>query len=341
MDLPLSVASALFGLSALFIVAFGIRLTRIADAIADRTALGEAMVGGVFLGAATSMSGTVTSVTAALGGEADLAYANAVGGIAAQTAFLAIADIVYRRANLEHAAADVSNLTQAAVLMVLLSIAIAAGMLPPATVLGIHPASVILVAAYAGGVVLARRDREDPMWRPRQTTETRADVPDEQSFRGPSLPRLGMQFVLIVALMGACGWLVAVTGSVIAAETGLGGTVVGALMTATVTSLPELVTTISAVRQGALQLAVGGIIGGNTFDVLFLSASDVAYRDGSLFHGAGATAQFWSATGVVMTGILLIGLIRRQRRGPGGIGFESVGILGTYVLAATASVLLR
>ena len=52
------------------------------------------------------------------------------------------------------------------------------------------------------------------------------------------------------------------------------------LMTAVATSLPELVTTLAAVRRGAAQLAVGGIIGGNAFDVLFLSASDVAYRDG-------------------------------------------------------------
>jgi cation:H+ antiporter len=43
----------------------------------------------------------------------------------------------------------------------------------------------------------------------------------------------------------------------------------------------ELVTTIAAVRRGALQLAVGGIIGGNTFDTLFLTAADVSYREGS------------------------------------------------------------
>ena len=37
---------------------------------------------------------------------ADLAMSNAVGGIAVQTLFLAIADVAYRRANLEHAAAS-------------------------------------------------------------------------------------------------------------------------------------------------------------------------------------------------------------------------------------------
>ncbi|MFW5739202.1 MAG: hypothetical protein ACOC1F_02430 [Myxococcota bacterium] len=39
-----------------------------------------------------------------------------------------------------------------------------------------------------------------------------------------------------------------------------------------------------AVRRGALTLAVGGIIGGNSFDVLFVAFADVAYRDGSIYH---------------------------------------------------------
>jgi hypothetical protein len=41
----------------------------------------------------------------------------AVCGIAAQTSFLALADILYRKANLEHAAAAEANLVQAAVLV--------------------------------------------------------------------------------------------------------------------------------------------------------------------------------------------------------------------------------
>jgi cation:H+ antiporter len=78
--------------------------------------------GGVLLGATTSLSGTVTSVATAAQGHSEFAVSNAVGGIAAQTAFLAIADILYRRANLEHAAASLTNLTQSGTLILLLSI---------------------------------------------------------------------------------------------------------------------------------------------------------------------------------------------------------------------------
>jgi cation:H+ antiporter len=64
----------------------------------------------------------VTSVATAAQGHPEFAVSNAVGGIAAQTAFLAIADILYRRANLEHAAASLTNLTQSGTLILLLSI---------------------------------------------------------------------------------------------------------------------------------------------------------------------------------------------------------------------------
>jgi cation:H+ antiporter len=110
----------------------------------------------------------------------------------------------------------------------------------------------------------------------------------------------------------------------------LSESLVGALATAVVTSLPELVTTIAAVRRGALQLAVGGIIGGNTFDTLFLTAADISYRDGSLYHAAGAADHFWTITAILMTGILLGGLILRQRIGPGRIGVESLALLVVY-----------
>jgi cation:H+ antiporter len=105
---------------------------------------------------------------------------------------------------------------------------------------------------------------------------------------------------------------------------------VGALLTATVTSLPELVTTIAAIRRGALQLAVGGIIGGNTFDVLFLALSDVAYTDGSIYHAVGERVLFWIVLAILMTSVLLLGLLRRERHGVANIGFESSFILGLY-----------
>lgn len=322
---------AAFGAAALVIAVGGVLITGYADKIADRTGLGEAVIGGVLLGASTSLSGTVTSVSAAISDHPDLAVSNAIGGIAVQTLFLAIADITYRRANLEHAAASATNLIQASLLVVMLSLALLAVYLPPFAIAGLHPASIALLIAYGFGLRLVAGTKDSAMWVPLMTADTRRDVQEERSGRGPATHGLFLLFAIVALAVGISGWVIAETGAVIAARTQLSQSVVGALLTATATSLPELVTTLAAVRRGALQLAVGGIIGGNTFDVLFLVLSDAAYRPGSIYHAVDAGYVYWLALSLLMTGVLLLGLLKRERHGVANIGFESMLLVAIYI----------
>ena len=167
----------LFTAAAVVIALVGTRLTKVADLLADKTGLGEAIVGAVMLGAATSLSGIVTSVTAAAGGAAELAISNALGGVAAQTVFLAVADMSYRNINLEHAAASIANLMQGTLLATLLAIPIMALAGPDVSYFGIHPASIILILAYGFGIYLIAQAEEDPMWDPYRTPETKRGRP--------------------------------------------------------------------------------------------------------------------------------------------------------------------
>lgn len=332
-SLSLPTAVVLFLVSALVIGVVGSRLSHIADILADRTGLGEAIAGGLLLGASTSLPGIVTSVTAAVGGHPELALSNAIGGIAAQTTFLAVADISYKRANLEHAAASVPNMLQGTLLIILLTIPLLAMTSPPLNIWGIHPATFLMVAIYIYGMRMVSLVRDRPMWLPHRTAETQDDTPDEDSGHKPLLP-LWMRFVLFAAILGVAGWLVAQTGVRIAQQTGLSETAVGGFLTAISTSLPELVTSIAAVQQGAYMLAVGGIIGGNAFDTLFAAIADIAYRDGSIYHAATEYQVFQIALTILLIGILLMGLIRREERGIANIGFESFFILVFYLGSA-------
>jgi len=317
---------------ALVIALAGTRITEVVDQLADRTGIGEAAAGAVLLGFSTSIGGSVLSVTAAWNGNAELAVSNALGGIAVQTFFLAVADMVYRRANLEHAAASVPNMIQNALLIMLLALIMITPLLPEVTLWQVHFASPLLFIFYVYGLHLAQGAHNKPMWMPTQTRETRADQPDDTS-RMPSTLRLWVEFTLLFVVLGLAGWTLEPAATVIAAKTGLTQTVVGVMLTAISTSIPELVTSIAAVRRGALTLAVGGIIGGNAFDTLFMAASDIAYRDGSIFEAATQNDLYWLATGMLMTAILLGGLILRQRNGPGRIGIESVLIMAVYACA--------
>ena len=327
---PLWVALAAFGIAALVIAAAGTMMAQVADRLADRTGLGEAITGGVLLGASTSLSGFITSVSTAAQGFPDLALSNAVGGIAVQTAFLAVADIYYRRANLEHAAASITNLAQGALLIGLLSLPLLAGQMPDWTILGCHPASFAILIAYVFGMRIASETHREPLWGATQTSETRRDVPDEPQGGGRPLQLLLLRFALLLVVVGFSGYTLGQAGIALAAKTGLTQTIVGALLTAVSTSLPELVTTLAAVRRGALTLAVGGIIGGNTFDVILVAASDIAYRPGSIYHAGSGRPDFVIILTVMMTAVLLLGLLRREKYGFANIGFESLLILLIY-----------
>ncbi len=327
-SVPLVVLVAVFAGTGVVILFVGISMAKRADQIADRTGMGEALTGAVFLGATTSLPGSVLSVVSAANGHTDLAIGNAVGGIAAQTAFLGIADLTHRRANLEHAAASFTNLTQGALLIVLLAIPLIAATTPPFSVAGISPATLALVAVYVFGLQQSARARSEPMWQPRDTPETEHDIPDENVERHGW--RSWAAFAGLAAVAGLSGIALGESGIAISRRTGIAEGAFGTVFTALTTSLPELVTSIAAVRRGALTLAVGGIIGGNAFDVLFLAFADVAYRDGSIYAAMNDGHFFVMALSIAMTGILLMGLLRREKHGVAGIGFESAAVLALY-----------
>ncbi len=325
----LEINICIFIFAAIVVAIVGTKMAKIADQLAVRTGWGEAIIGAAFLGGSTSLPGIVTSVTAAAGGHPELAVSNAIGGIAAQTAFLAIADLFYRKANLEHAAASIANLVQGTVLMSLLAIPLLAMSGPQISFGGIHPATIVLLAAYIFGMRLVVKAEKTQMWSPRQTTLTQVKelIADTSDL---SLPQLWFRFGIYAILIAISGFGIAKSGIAIASLTGISESLVGGFFTAVCTSLPELVTTIAAVRRGALTLSIGGVIGGNCFDLLLLAFSDLAYRDGSIYNAIANRQIFVMSLTILMIGVLLLGLLQREEKGLGNIGFESFLILILY-----------
>lgn len=311
----------------------GTRLARTADTLADRTGLGEAVAGAVLLGAVTSLPGIVTTVTGALEGDAEFALANPVGGVAIQTVWLAIADLLYRRANLEHAAASLDNLLQSLVLVALLAVPVVAYATPQLEWGWVHPLTLLIPALYAYGLTLLRRTDRAPMWTPVQTDDTQEDEP--QPAGEESLARLWTQFAALGLVVGFTGWVIGKAGLGLVAATGLPSGLTGFTITTAITSLPELVTLVAAVRIGALTLGVSNIIGGNAFDTLMIAAADVFYTDGTVYEAAGSSSLVLLGGTILIVIVLSCGLVVRDRR---GVGFEGLALPllygGTVVLAA-------
>lgn len=104
----------------------------------------------------------------------------------------------------------------------------------------------------------------------------------------------------------------------------------GSTLMAISSSFPELVTAIAAVRQRNVAIAIGDLVGSNLFDTNMVMVSDVAYRDDTVFAAVSRPVLLLAVLALVMTGVLLVGLLRREQRGFVNIGLQSYAILVIY-----------
>ncbi len=317
--------------AALVLILAGARLASQADALADRTGMGEALFGILFLAGITSLPDFAATLSAAVDNRPDLAISNVMGSMAVNLAFLGIADIVYRKANLEHAAASSVNLMQAGLLIALLTLPLIAIFTPVVADWWIHPITPLIIVAYLFGLHLVNRTQSKPMWFPRVTHQTVSDKPDVDNHSATG--GLWLAFIATALVTALAGWLLMEAAKDIADRTALPDTLVGGMFTALATSTPELVTTIAAIRLGALTLAVSNIFGTNCFNILVVAAADIGYSKGSIFHAMAPVQMTWGLVAILMTAILLMGMLRRQTYGIGRIGFESALMLAIYASA--------
>ena len=135
---------------------------------------------------------------------------------------------------------------------------------------------------------------------------------------------------------GAGAWLPFV-GVEIADVMGWRTTFVGTLFVAGATSLPELVVTISALRVGALNMAIANLLGSNLFDMLVLAIDDLAYLQGPLLSAVSPTHAVTAFAAVIMSGIVIVALLYRPAtRFHGTIGWVSLSLLIVYLLSSYA-----
>jgi len=335
--LPLHISLIIFPLAAIVVIIIGTKIITHAEVLAKVTGLGQSTFGAIFIGAITSLAGLITSLVVAYDNHASLAVSNCLGGIAIQTVSLCIADCIYRKANLEHAAASETNLVQGVLLVLMLSLSLIAITVSDYSFLSISPFSIILVITYIFGLRMVSKSFHQPMWRPRHTDETYNEKNTKSCVESISLKKRWVILLSQAVVLSLCGWLIGAAGISLSVHVNISESIVGGFLTGVTTSLPELVIAVAAVRSGALNLAVGNIIGGNTFDVLFIAFSDFFYRKGSIYSSVGNGEVYWIGLNITLMSILLLGLLRREKYGIFNIGFESFLIIFIYLI----TILLR
>jgi cation:H+ antiporter len=310
-----------FAASGALVVFAGVALSRHADAIAAATGIGRLWAGAVLLAGATSLPELATDLSAVRMHATNLAVGDLFGSSMANMLILALIDLVPRpRRVLQSCAID--HALSGSLAIVLNAMAALCVLLAPAvSYYGVSPASVIIVVIYLGGArVVFRHEPLSPPHAPPAAIEMAPAMPLPRAIRGFALAALGV----VVA-----GPVFAWAAHAVAQSTGLGDTFVGTLLVGLATSLPELVTSLAAVRMGAFDLAVGNLFGSNALNMVLLLPLDLA-QPGSLFAHLDPEHALSGLMAVVLMALGLSAIVYRSKRRTWVIEPDSVLMLLTY-----------
>jgi cation:H+ antiporter len=335
-QLPMAVNLALFAAAAAGVWFAGGRLAIYADAIADRKRIGQAFMGLVFVAAATSLPEMVTTLYGASTGQAALVLGNMFGGITMQTAILAIADLTLVGVALTSYPRGSASALEATLLIALLAMllglhAVGEFGLP----FGVGLGTLFLGAAYVGIVVMLREYGKNDAWVPVEMPETKepliGDVVPKELDR-VAFPALVRSFGLLGLAILGCGLVLTASAAAVAEQTGLSASFIGVTLLASATSLPEVSTTIAAVRIGAYSMAISNIFGSNLLMIALVLPADIAYSGAPILGAIDQATAFALVSGVLVTAIYLAGLLIRSQRTILGMGIDSALVLVVYAM---------
>jgi cation:H+ antiporter len=121
---------------------------------------------------------------------------------------------------------------------------------------------------------------------------------------------VSLEFLAALLLIGVSGSALSRSADAIAEQTGLGGTWIGLVLLATVTSLPELITGVSAVGLvHTADIAVGTILGSCVFNLSILVVLDFLLKRESVYASVSRNHLLSAGFGVILIGVVGFNLV--------------------------------
>jgi cation:H+ antiporter len=342
--LPTLVLVLIFAAAAGAICIAGIQLSDQTDVLSTRLHLGSALGGLILLALATNLPEIAIVASASLGGHVEVAVGNILGGIAIQTVVLVALDAfgVGPGKPLTYRAASLVLVLEGLAVVAVLAVVIAGTQLPAdLMVWRVTPEALVIALVWLVSLLLVQRAGRSLPW------HESGEAPDNQqperghsqkkaeqaaSRRGVGTARAATIFGIAALVTLVAGVVLERSGDAIADRIGLSGVLFGATILAAATSLPEVSTGLTSVRQGDYQLAMSDIFGGNAFlPALFLVA--VLLSGKAVLPEAHDTDVYLTAVGIVLTAVYVVGLLFRPARRIARMGVDSLVVLILYALA--------
>jgi cation:H+ antiporter len=293
-----------FVVLAAIIVLAGIALARCGDQIAERSGLGRSLVGLVLLASATSLPEFTVAWSSVRIGAIDLTMGDVLGSSLINLLILAVLDLASRQRGQMLSNMAAAHALSATASVLLTSIVLLFLLLDVEwTLWRVGPGTLAVVIAYLFTIRLVYFDQQYAM---------QLQPPAE----GPASRRWWPYAVGFAAAAGVvllAGPRLAHTADELAELTGLGRTFFGTVFVAGITSLPEAVTTLEALRLGARDMAVGNVFGSNAFNMIIPAVGDLASGQPILTLAAD-THLITAAAVILVTTVAILGLLYRAEK---------------------------
>lgn len=223
-----------------------------ASGFAAKLGIPQLVIGLTIVAMGTSMPEAAVSISAALRGNADITVGNIVGSNILNILIILGITAVIRTLKVAHSTIRYEIPFMIAVTLVLLWLGYTGSEV-------IWVEGILLWILFIGYLAyllfMAKKNRDEEG--------------QEQTKELPMVRLIGLTILGVVMIVAGSNF--AVEGaSNIAAALGISERFIGLTIVAFGTSLPELVTSVSAARKGNADIAIGNIVGSNIFNILFI-----------------------------------------------------------------------
>ncbi|MGM0369936.1 MAG: sodium:calcium antiporter [Bacillota bacterium] len=315
----------IFLVSALAIIISGTKLAEYGDVIAVRTGIGEALVGGILIAAATSLPELITSSSSSFLGAPNIAIGNLFGSNTFNLMILAAADLFHGpgpfllKVHTRHILSSLLGiLLSGLALFFMLANYVTAFKFD---IWGVGLGSIIILIAYIAGARLT------------YYYEKKRDIAEQEEEiinSGISLEKAVFGFVISALFIVVAGVALSYSGDKLAQLTALNQTFMGTILVAAATSLPEVVAAIGAIRINAYDMAVGNVFGSNIFNMTVIFAADLAYSGDAILSSISLAHGLTALLGLILASIATIGLFYRSEKTFLNVGWDSISIILIY-----------
>lgn len=301
----------------------GAKLSKYGVIIAEKTGLGRTWIGVILMASVTSLPELITGVSSvALFDLPDIAAGDVLGSCMFNILIIAFLDFIAGDKPIAARAGhgQVLTATFGILMLGIVSIALASkDRIPGISWFGLSSPIVLLV--YLGSMRIIFR------YEKRHRGNSREGLEFEHISKRRAFTIYGLNALVVIA---AATWLPQL-GEKIAEMTGLGQSFVGSLFIAASTSLPEVVVTYTALKRGAVDLALGNLFGSNLFNVGILAMDDFVFTEGPLLWHVASNHIITALAAIIMTAIAIIGVIYRAQGKR--LGIDSVANIVVFAVA--------